>query len=395
MRLLIVNYEYPPVGGGASNASWFLAKALVGQGHAVSVVTSAFEDYRGLKVEEEVRVHRIPALRKKIDSADMRQMRHFVASALAYAPFIVRRDRIEGMIIYFTLPSGLVGYWLKILFRLPYLVSLQGGDVPGLIPELDRTHHRLRWPRRRILRAARAVVANSQGLADVSAKTDPVPVAVVPNGVDCTLFHPAAESETDPERPFRIFFAGRLQKQKNLEVLLDAVARLKRDGLTDFELDIAGDGPLGPATRQYAADLGLADDITWHGWLAKPELIAQYRRADCFVNPSLYEGLPNTVTEAMACGLPVVASRVIGNDELVTDQATGLLFDLAQPRQLGEALARLMHDRAAAQRMGAAGRALVLADYSWEAAAEAYVRLLRGARAGAVQEAAPLHEPRA
>ncbi len=379
MRLLIVNYEYPPVGGGASNASGFLAATLARQGHQVSVVTSAFREYRGLNVEDGVRVHRIPALRKMIDRADVRQMQHFAASASVHAPLIARRERIDGMIVYFTVPSGLVGYWLRMLFRRPYLVSLQGGDVPGLIPELDRTHRRIRWLRRKILGSARAIVANSQGLADLALKTDPFPIEVVPNGVDCAMFHPA-DDRADSGVPFRIFFAGRLQKQKNLEVLLDELARLRRQGVTEFRLDVAGDGPLGPGLREYAERLELTDGVFWHGWLPKSKLVSLYRSADCFVNPSLYEGLPNTVTEAMASGLPVVASRVIGNDELVNDGETGLLFPLDEPRQLGDALLALMRDREAARRMGAAGRARAVEHHSWEAAAQAYVKLLEGDR---------------
>ncbi len=378
MRLLIVNYEYPPVGGGASNASGFLAATLARQGHRVSVVTSAFGKYRGLSVEEGVRVHRIPAHRKRIDRADVGQMRFFVASALIFAPFIARRERVEGSIVYFTVPSGLVGYGLRILLRLPYLVSLQGGDVPGLIPELDRTHRRIRRLRQRILRSARAIVANSHGLARLSARTDPFPVAVVANGVDCAMFRPSADPQPEAEAPFRILFAGRLQKQKNVGVLLDELARLRRDGMTAFRLDVAGDGPLGPELRERARDLALTECVAWHGWLAKSDLVSLYRRADCFVNPSLYEGLPNTVTEAMACGLPVVASRAIGNDELVAEKETGLLFALDEPRQLGDALKVLMRDRSAARRMGTEGRARVVAGHSWEAVAEAYVELLEG-----------------
>ncbi len=378
MHLLIVNYEYPPVGGGASNASGFLARTLARQDHRVSVVTSAFGEYRGRSVEDGVRVHRIPAMRKQIDRADVKQMRRFAASALVFAPFIARHERIDGMIVYFTLPSGLAGYWLRSLLGLPYLVSLQGGDVPGLIPELDRTHRRIRWLRRRILRSAQAIVANSQGLADLSAKTDPFPVAVVPNGVDCDMFHPSVGPPADCQAPFRIFFAGRLQKQKNLGMLLDELARLRREGAPAFRLDVAGDGPLGPALHEHAQRLEITECVVWHGWLAKSELVALYRRADCFVNPSLYEGLPNTVTEAMASGLPVVASRVIGNDELVAEKETGLLFALEEPRQLGNALELLMADREAARRMGAEGRARVVERYSWEAAAEEYVKLLVG-----------------
>ena len=377
LRLLIVNHEYPPIGGGGSNASRFLATTLTQQGHQVSVVTSAFGEYRGLSVEDGVRVHRIPALRRKIDRSDMAEMTCFAGSGLARAPGIARAERVEGVLAFFTLPSGLVGYWLKAHCKLPYVVSLRGADVPGLDPEVERTHRRIRWLRQKILHSARAIVANSSNLAELSARTDPFDVAVIPNGVDSDLFRPhAAATSSESETPFRILFAGRLREQKNLTLLLDELARLRREGVTAFRLDVAGDGPLGPAMHKRAEHLGLSENIVWHGWVTKPELGALYQTADCFVNPSLYEGLPNTVLEAMASGLPVIASRVAGNDTLVASRETGLLFDLEEPRQLGDALTTLLADRAAARQMGARGRARVVERFSWQVVADAYLRLL-------------------
>ncbi len=374
MRLMIVNYEFPPVGAGAATASWFLARALVRQGHSVSVVTSAFEDHRGLAVEEGVRVHRIPALRRSVDRSNIGQMACFAGAGLLRSPRIARAERTEGVIAFFTLPSGIVSWRLKGRCGLPYVVSLRGGDVPGLVPEEARTHRLVGGLRQRILRSARVVVANSQGLAELSAKTDPFPVAVVPNGVDSAVFCPGPQ---ESGARFRILFAGRLQEQKNLGLLLDELARLRREGLTNLRLDVAGDGKLKEAMCRRAQRLGIDDGVVWHGWLDRPDLLALYQCADCFVNPSLYEGLPNTVLEAMACALPVVASRVPGNDALVADGETGLLFPLEEPRQLGDALARLEGDRAAARRMGAEGRARAVERFSWDAVAAAYLRLFQ------------------
>ncbi len=377
MRLLIVNYEFPPVGAGAATASWFLARALARQGHPVSVVTSAFEKHRGINVEEGVRVHRIPAFRRSIDRSNIGQMTCFAASGLLSAPGIARAEGAEGVIAFFTLPSGIVGWWLKTRCRLPYVVSLRGGDVPGLVPEEDGTHRLVRGVRRKILHSARAIVANSEGLAELSSRTDPFPVNVIPNGVDSSVFLPEPRTIV-AEDCFQILFAGRLREQKNLGLLLDELARLRRESVP-FRLHVAGDGQLRETLRQRVQRLELSDSVVWHGWIARNELLALYQNADCFVNPSLYEGLPNTVLEAMACGLPVVASRVPGNDALVVDRKTGLLFSLEEPEQLGGALMRLERDRPAARRMGAAGRTRAVEQFSWDAVAASYLRLLQPA----------------
>jgi glycosyltransferase involved in cell wall biosynthesis len=97
------------------------------------------------------------------------------------------------------------------------------------------------------------------------------------------------------------------------------------------------------------------------------------------VNPSLYEGSPNVVLEAMASGLPTVASDTPGNRSVVRPDVNGLLFPLGEPSVLGAALARLSGDRPLAARLGATGRALALAEYSWRRAAESYLELLTNA----------------
>lgn len=282
------------------------------------------------------------------------------------------------MIGYFTLPSGFVCYLWRLRYGVPYAISLQGGDVPGLVPELNRFHARLRWLRHRVLASARTVVANSQGLAALSMATDPFPVEVVPNGVDATLFHPAPEGNGS-ELPFRILFVGRLERQKNLELLLERLANLRRRRGAVFRLHVAGDGPLSSAMRRRAESLMIGDRVVWHGWVPKAELVALYQQADCFVTPSLFEGLPNTVTEAMASGLPVIASKVIGNVELVENDKTGFLFDLEEPWELERALLHLMENPQVGRRMGDEGRARVLAKFSWETAASSYCQIFASA----------------
>jgi glycosyltransferase involved in cell wall biosynthesis len=100
-----------------------------------------------------------------------------------------------------------------------------------------------------------------------------------------------------------------------------------------------------------------------------------YQSADCLVNASQYEGMPNIILEAMACGLPVIASRVPGNDELVRNGATGFLFDLQEPDSLMKAIGQLMNDRDLCARLGAAARNRVTKNFSWSNVAQAYLAL--------------------
>lgn len=375
MRLLLVNYEYPPLGGGAANATLFLARAFVELGHEATVLTSGFGDLPRYCVDGGVCVYRTMALRRTADRSNPLEMFSFLFAAMLIAHRVARARQIEDVITFFTVPCGPIGWYLNRRLELPYIVSLRGGDVPGLVPSLDRVHWLATPLRRVVLRRASAIVANSPSLARLSEKADPVPVHVIPNGVDTVFFRPATTAE---ERgvgdSFRILFVGRLTAQKNVTLLLNAVAEMRREATRRISLDIVGDGPLRQELERTVHRLGLVDCVTWHGWRSKEEVAALYRRADCFVNPSLYEGMPNTVLEAMASGLPVIASNVGGNDDLVTSGETGFLFDLSPPSSLRERLIVIKDDPGLRKAMGVRGREIVLSQYSWSAVAKQYIR---------------------
>lgn len=158
--------------------------------------------------------------------------------------------------------------------------------------------------------------------------------------------------------------------------MLDAIAALRHEATNPFRIVIVGDGPRASELRRQAAALGLDDVVTWHGWRRKDQLLAQYQAADCFLNPSIYEGMPNTVLEAMACGLPVVASDVPGNDAVVVPGETGFLFRLGEVRDFLAGMHRVLADPMLARSLGEAGRMRTLAEFSWQNVAERYLRLL-------------------
>lgn len=373
MRILLVNYEFPPAGGGAGNATLFMARALVGLGHEPTVLTGAVGGEPASSLVDGIRVIRVRPRRGAADRASIGDIAGFLAAAFFRAPAIARDCRAEGVVTFFTIPSGPAGWLLNRLKGLPYVVSLRGGDVPGHVPGIQAFHRVTKPLRRAVLRRARAVVANAPGLARRSEGVDPVPVQVIPNGVDSDYFRPAGPGER--AEGFRILFVGRLHEEKNVELLLHAAARVHAAGV-DLHVDLVGDGAMRPALEELARDLGIAARVAWHGWLPKDQVAPLYRRATCLVNPSRYEGMPNTVLEAMASGLPVVASDVGGNNDLVVHEGSGFLFELPGVEAMAAALNALAASPALAQRMGALGREIVVSGYSWQSVAGRYVELL-------------------
>ncbi len=379
MNLLLINYEYPPIGGGAGNATLFLARALHRLGHRVTVLTSAYAEHSGLLEDAGVAVHRLNVGRRAADRASEREMFSFLLAAMRAAPSIAASASIDAVIVFFTLPCGPVALRLSRAMGLPYVVSLRGGDVPGFVPEIAWQHRLLTLLRRRVLRHALAIVANDAGLARLSALADPYAVKVIPNGVDSRFFVPRSVPEA-PGGPTRVLFVGRFHRQKNLPFFLQQMAGLHAAGPDDWRLALVGDGEERRALERDVRSLGLTAITTWHGWQRdKAELLGLYQQADVVVNPSLYEGMPNVVLEAMACGLPVVASAVPGNDSLVRPGETGFLFPAGDGGALRAALREIREKPAQARILGQNGRRRVEQEFSWEQVARGYLDLFNPA----------------
>jgi glycosyltransferase involved in cell wall biosynthesis len=398
MNILLINYEYPPIGGGAATATAAIAGHLASLGHTVTVLTSRFHDLTGEVREGNVRVVRCPAIRKSPDRSGLLEMLSFLVSAGLRLGSLIRRQRIGAAIVFFSFPCGPLGLWGWMRGNVPYVISLRGGDVPGNEAALDFLHGLLAPLRRFIFQRSIAVIANSPGLKEMSERADPFPVQVIPNGVDTDFFHPPATRDEAADRPFAFLFVGRFQIAKNLFYLFDHVASLKRSGAGSFVLHLVGDGPQHDELQNHAKKSGIEDCLVWHGWVDKNRLREIYRNADCLVNPSLCEGMPNVVLEAMACGLPVIASRVPGNDAVVRHGKTGRLFDLDEPEAFQTVLREMMADPGRAREMGETGRSWVVSDFSWRKIAQAYADLFSGSageapprgmhREGAVQSPA-------
>ena len=389
MNVLLINYEYPPIGGGAATATAAIAGHLASLGHAVTVLTSKYRDLKGEISEGEVRVIRCPAIRKFPDRSGILEMLSFLVSAGLMLSSLIRRHRIEASIVFFSFPCGPLGLWGLKSESVPYVISLRGGDVPGNEAALNNLHRLLAPLRRLIFRRSVGVIANSPGLKEMSERADPFPIQVIPNGVNTDFFFPDQQCCDLTHKLFSFLFVGRFQTQKNLFYLLDHAAVLKRSAAEPFVLNIVGDGPQRDELHNHAAKLGIDDCVVWHGWVDKDRLRKIYWGADCFVNPSLYEGMPNVVLEAMACSLPVIASRVHGNDAVVRHGETGWLFDLNDPDAFWTALWKMMADPGQASEMGKKGRSWVMNDFSWRKVAQAYANLFSGAAGGAPPKRAP------
>jgi len=370
MRILVINSEFPPIGGGAGNASAYLSRELVKLDQEVGVVTARHGSLPILEHWEGVHVHRVPALRSRPDRSGPLEQISFILGACLWGLRICRNYRPDVILAFFGTPSGVVALWLRLLLKIPYVVSLRGGDVPGFRPYDFAHYHRMIAPLLRIVwRRATAIVANSAGLKKLALAFDnESEISIIPNGVDIKRFTPAERSW----EPTRMLFVGRLVHQKGLDLLVKALREL-RD--LPWELTIVGDGVEREDLQTSLDEYDLTERVHFVGWQRGDELLSHYQRANLFVLPSRHEGMPNVILEAMACGLPVIASHIPGNEELVLYEMTGLLFPSEDVDSLRGALSTLITNPNQRKTLGEASRRRVVDNYTWRGTAEGYLKI--------------------
>ena len=246
--------------------------------------------------------------------------------------------------------------WL--LFRIPFVVTYgysyaEVARIAGsrLKPQLYRHLERLAFPR------AAAVIVTSRETETVLQGHPCRPrLAYFPNGVDTQSFAPGAARPRGGALR-KVLYIGRLEPEKNLGRLIDAVATMP----DPVRLVLVGDGSMRSELEQRARRARVEvhfRGVVPHGQL--PQLLAD---ADCFVLPSLTEGHPKALIEAMACGLPCSASARGGIPSLLEDGVSGLLFDPEDPRDIAQKVQRLLTDPALARRLGEQARAVAVARY--------------------------------
>ena len=256
----------------------------------------------------------------------------------------LRAHRIR-LVHSFDFYSNILGVPAARLARVPVIASQR--ELGDLRPRLQRRVH---WM---ALRLADSVLVNSGAVAErlrLSRAVAPGRLVVIPNGVDLARFSPAPEPGRGRPGLITVGTLANLRPEKGIQDLLRAMS-LVRDRYPQGRLAIWGGGPLRADLEGLIGELGLRAEARLHGPTTEPE--AALRALDIFVLPSLSEACSNVLLEAMASGLPVVATRVGGNPVLVEDEMTGLLVRPGDPDALAKAIIRLVEDPMLARRLGA------------------------------------------
>lgn len=400
IRILILSTYYHPVVGGSETNARQLATYLHGRGFKVTVLTKQVgSDVPRQEVLDGVSVVRVPPAGSRASG------QKWLMLPSVFIAMLQRRGLFDLVFSPDYRGIGVAGILAARLLGRPCAMGTAALGVinaQNLDPLLNRLHISttgwlsaiIRWPLRAIYTSADAYPAITHAIEReaIAAGVPASRVHYLPNSVDVLRFRSPEPGEREtlraamgwPTDAVICLYLARLSREKGLMDLMAAWHELN----TDKALLYVG-GPdmeghpfnVGPAARAFVEEHGLQHSVRFLGPTSEPETLL--RAADCLVQPSHWEAAPFGVLEAMATGLPVVATRVGGMAEYLTHDANALLCEPHDPAGLARQLARMIDDAAMRYRLAKSGRAVVLREFDQAVICARYAELFTALASGA------------
>lgn len=314
LRVLSLNYEYPPIGGGGGNAHKHLLAELAQfyDLHITLVTSTDKSDPYSERLARNVQGHFLPLPKADLSYWKRSEVIRYLLTHYGFLHSYLKQISFDLCHSFFGFPTGLLAYHFS--KKMPYIVSVRGSDVPGYNARFTADYTLLRPLLKRIYRNSRQVVANSHGLKVLFENQFPgIPSMIIPNGVDTELFSPGNLLSKDE---LSIVTVARLIPRKGIDVLLQACSVIEKMGIP-FQCHIVGHGPEETNLKNLASELNLTLKVHFHGRLDKIQISRLLPKCDVFVLPSYAEGMSNAALEAMASGLPLVLTETGGSLELI------------------------------------------------------------------------------
>jgi len=371
---LLLTYDFPPISGGI--ARWMAELAKRYPPGSLVVSTGQHPDASDIDETFPNRIDRLPVSARRLRTIQGILLWSRRAAVLA------RSTEAEFIWCGNIKPAAYPAKWTMERVGTPFGILLHGGDILILQHQVHQSAMKRRTARA-LLSSAAVLVANSQWtrdacltlLSELELDTPPELVRVVPLGADQIFFRPGIDATEARARyglgPGRwLLSVARLTRHKGIDTALQALAQLRADH-PDLRYAVVGAGEAQAALEDEARELGVADRVRFLTDVPDRDLPALYNAAEIYLGVSRLmeqrvEGFGISLSEASACGLPVIAGRSGGIPEGVRDGETGLLVDAESPLAVAQALRRLLADPGLRARLGAGGRRLIERHYNWD-----------------------------
>lgn len=376
-RVLFFNYEYPPLGGGAGNATKHLLLEYAKRDDVVvDLITSSITDkYEEDGIDLNVFIHKIPIGKnsKNLNYQSQWELIKYTFKAYFYARKLINKNDYDLTHSFFAVPCGFISLLLKWQYKIPYITSPRGADVPGYSERFESIYKILTPFIKLIWKNAKFVITNSKGLTELAKKTSPEQkFNVIFNGVDTNFYQSSKRTMKDREKEFVVLCASRLSKRKGIKYAVSGFAKIV-GRYPQLKMVIAGgEGNAMEELKNQVSNLGLNNRIKFFGYYTKDQSPEIYNSADVFVMPSLNEGMSNNLLEALASGMPVLMTPVGGAEELVTDGENGFLIETENSDVIADKLEYLIENLDKVDEMGKASRELA-EQMSWRVVADDYI----------------------
>lgn len=339
MKILMLNYEYPPIGGGGGVISKHIAEGLAKLGHEIHVLTSKFQDTPEVShPNENLIIIRLKVKRKTDFKSNPIEMLDWVLKTKKYCDSYVKSQKFDLCFANFVLPGGEVALYLKQKFNLKFVVISHGHDIPWV-------HGKRLWPLyllgyqkfKRVLNQAEKVFLQTpmmfENLKSFYAKASHK-VAIVPNGFSSEVLPKKENNEQ-----FQVIFVGRVVKQKDPATLIKGFSNFLNNGGEGI-LKIFGDGPVRKHLLKALEAVGLQNQILLMGKTSQNEVLEELANSSVYVSTSLNEGMSMAMLEAAATGLPIISTPVSGTS-LILNLENSILIDFKNADELSSALQKV------------------------------------------------------
>jgi len=430
LNICFVAFNFSPIIGGAETRAEKEARQLQALGHTVTIVTLRHdrqwekkEKLQGLTV---VRVGGMYNAHGKLRTG---RIGHLPIDIALFLTLLQLRGIYDIIFACQVSPLAAVAALIGKLFRKPVVISIQAaGTIQTLSPQLkggttlmkdtlttidlpeihskDLVTDDISYLTRsalgghillNFLRHSNAfyrILSTRSRSHLISAGFPKGQIIHIPGSVDTEKFRPASDGRPDPAKPERnLICVARLDYSKGIDVLLHAWGRMMNMApewrtYLKPKLLLVGEGAMKPHLERISTELEINTSVEFLG--LQRNILELLQQAWGFVLPSRMEGMPNALLEAMACGLPCVATRVSGSEDIISNGINGLLVEPEQPAEMAQALRRIIENSDLAQQLGEEARTTVVRDYQLsnivEQCVEFYRRLLDMNKAGAVQK---------
>ncbi|PIS42490.1 MAG: hypothetical protein COT24_03270 [Candidatus Kerfeldbacteria bacterium CG08_land_8_20_14_0_20_40_16] len=371
-KILLLNYEFPPLGGGASPVSYEIAKLLSQTDkYSIDVVTMRYKELPSYeKINDNLRIHRIKCWRSKKEICYPWEQLTYLVSAYFKCKKLLKKNKYNICHTHFIIPTGILALKLKNKFSLNYIITSHGSDVIGYNPRFKNFYPFLVKKWKKIIDESDKIITPSEFLKKeilkVYPSSDTNKIKVIYNGIEKEKFIPL------PKRKI-ILLVIRLFKNKGIQDFIEAI---KNIDLGNWKVNIVGDGPYKKNLENLVERYKLSEKIKFLGWLdnKSKELKEIYGRSTIFVLPSRFENMNITLLEAMQAGCSVIASNAGGNTEVVND--AGITYQVGDKVDFRAKLVKLLNDFELRNRIARKSTQRIQENFEWGVIINQYTKWL-------------------